>query len=142
VRPEHFRISPQGHATLIDLSLARRLESGECAAAPFGPDNAVYAAPETFSHQTCTAASDTYSLGIVLFEMLTGQLPFVAANPLELALLHRRHPPPAIRSLIPHASLELNELVRRMLAKQPLRRPSDEELVRWLAEVEIAELAR
>lgn len=141
VRPEHIVISPQGHATLIDLSLARRLQSGECDARTWPADEATYAAPEALGLGQWTAASDAYSLGITLFEALTGQPPFAAASPRELAQLHRRHAPPPLRRFMPAASLELNELVRRLLAKEPLRRPTAAEALRWLAEIEIDALA-
>ena len=70
----------------------------------------------------------------------TSEAPFVAADPKQLALSHRREAPPNVRQIRPQVSREIGELVRRMLAKEPLRRPSDEELVRWLAELEIEEL--
>jgi serine/threonine protein kinase len=142
VRPEHVIVSPQGHATLIDLTLARRLESGEC---DVGGDDSVvakYAAPEwSRSRGRLTAAADVYALGVILFELLTGEPPFGGRDALEVVAMHRTAAPPDVRSLRPEASLECAELVRRMLAKEPLRRPSDGESVRWLAEIEIAELA-
>ena len=54
--------------------------------------------------------------------------------------MHLRDRPPGVRDFLPHATLETAEVVRRMLAKDPLRRPSVTELVCWLAEIEIAEL--
>jgi serine/threonine protein kinase len=80
-------------------------------------------------------------LGIVLYEALAGRPPFAAADPQQLAAMHLRETPPSIRQLRPRVSLEVDELLHRMLAKEPLRRPSDEQLVRWLAELEIEELA-
>jgi serine/threonine-protein kinase len=142
VRPEHVDVSPQGHATLIDLTEARRIGTVECDAADLSRTAAAYAAPEAFSLRGClTAASDTYALGTVLFEALAGRPPFAAADPRQLAAMHLRAAPPNIRRLRPSASLEVGELLHRMLAKEPLRRPSDDQLVRWLAELEIEELA-
>jgi serine/threonine-protein kinase len=140
VRPEHVMISPQGHATVIDLSQARRLGTAEC-----DLDGALeaphYSAPETFgSRGQLNAASETYSLGIVLFEALAGRAPFVGTDPRRLARCHRSEAPPDLRQLRAGVSMEVDQLVRRMLSKEPLRRPSDEELVRWLAELEIEEL--
>jgi serine/threonine protein kinase len=141
VRPEHLVISPQGHATLIDLTQCRGLQTAECLPDGGLPVAAAYAPPEAFAHRgQWSAASDTYSLGVVLFEALAGQRPFAAPDPRRLAALHRGAAPPDVRQIRYDAPREVGELVRRMLAKQPLRRPSDEELVRWLAELEIAEL--
>jgi serine/threonine-protein kinase len=142
VRPEHVIVSPWGHATLIDLTQARRLESAECAAGDDFIGSRVYAAPEIFSTgRRLTTAADVYSLGILLFEALVGQPPFVGHSPREIAARHRSERPPDLRQWRPDASKEVSELVWRMLAKEPLRRPSAEQLVRWLAELEIAELA-
>jgi eukaryotic-like serine/threonine-protein kinase len=142
VHPEHVIVSPQGHATLIDLTQARRLESSECDVGGDASIAATYAAPEwSSSRGRLSAACDTYALGAVLFEMLTGHPPFAGHDAREVVAMHRTAAPPDLRSLRPEAPLECAELVRRMLAKEPLRRPSNEELVRWLAEIEIAELA-
>jgi serine/threonine protein kinase len=142
VRPEHILVSPQGHATLIDLTQARRLGSSEC---DLGDDlfhSLTYAAPDWYSSRRRLAkAADTYALGIVLYELITGQPPFVATNARQLIAMHRTGAPPELRQVRPEAAQQTSELVRRMLAKEPLRRPSDEELSRWLAELEIEELA-
>jgi serine/threonine protein kinase len=143
VRPEHVIVSPHAHATLIDLTLARRLDSHECDCGG-AQDNraATYEVPESFSsRRRLTTAADIYSLGIVLFELLTGQPPFSASSLRQLAICHQRQAPPDLRQIhlgLPH---DVAHLVRRMLAKEPLRRPSDEQLIRWLTELEIQALA-
>jgi serine/threonine protein kinase len=147
VLPEHIIVSPHAHATLIDLTLARRLGTDECDASQIPnvtTDNrcAMYAAPESFSSRhRLTTAADVYSLGILLFELLAGDPPFPAKSSRELAICHQRQAPPNLRQMRPGLSHDVAELVRRMLAKEPLRRPSDDQLIRWLAELEIAELA-
>jgi serine/threonine protein kinase len=142
LRPGHLIVSPQGRATLIDLTQARRLESSECDVRDSTPRAPLYAAPETFlSRGRLTAAADIYSLGVVLYETLTGRPPFASAAAERLGICHQSVAPPDLRQLRPDASLEVAELVRRMLAKEPLRRPTAEQLVRWLAELEIEELA-
>lgn len=142
VRPEHVVISPQGHATLIDLTFARRLGGAECAAEGAAGAAAGYSAPEAFVRRgRLTAAADIYSVGVLLYEALAGEPPFRAADPQQLAMRHRFEAPPELRRHCPRASREVSELVRRMLAKEPLRRPAANELVRWLAELEIEELA-
>jgi eukaryotic-like serine/threonine-protein kinase len=143
VRPEHVIVSPTAQATLIDLTLARRLESDECDCGE-ADDNrsATYAAPESFSsRRRLTAASDIYSLGILLFEILAGQPPFAAPSVRQLAACHQRQAPPDLRRMRLGLAYEVAQLVRCMLAKEPLRRPSDEQLIRWLTELEIQALA-
>jgi serine/threonine protein kinase len=142
VRPEHVIVSPQGQATLIDLTQARRLESSECDTPTQLSATAHYAAPECFlACGRINAVADIYSLGAMLFEALAGQPPFVASSPRELAHSHRREIPPNLRQIRSDISMEVSELCRRMLSKEPLRRPSADQVVRWLAELEIAELS-
>ena len=142
LRPEHVLVSPQGHATLIDLALARRLGTDECAAGLGQPASLAYLSPESFSaSRRVTAVSDTYCLGLLLYELVAGRLPFDRADPPHLAELHRSQAAPDVRAHRPEAPAELWQLLRQMLAKEPLRRPSDDELVRWLTELEIAALA-
>ncbi|MDX1947967.1 MAG: serine/threonine-protein kinase [Pirellulaceae bacterium] len=142
VRPENVRVSSRGQATLTDLGLARRIDTPECAADPTAWTDWRYTAPEAFASRGRLApASDIYSLGIVLFELLTGRPPFDGPSLKDLAKMQQSAAPPSARDLRPELSREVAELLGRLLAKEPLRRPSGAELVRSLAELEIAELA-
>ena len=141
VRPGHVIISPQGQATLLDLSLARRLGTDECAAELGRPESLAYVSPESLSPRGRTAAaSDTYCLGLLLYELLAVRLPFDLTDSVRLLEQHRSQAPQDIRAIRPETSPELWQLLRLMLAKEPLRRPSDEELVHWLTELEISAL--
>ncbi|HEY2412928.1 MAG TPA: protein kinase [Pirellulaceae bacterium] len=142
VRPDHVLLSPQGQVTVIDLMRARRRETAECDVADVAAIDAIYAAPEMSQHgRRQDSAIDVYSLGVALFEILTGRPPFECSSPRELMIKHRRDAVPDIRAARPDVTLEVAHLLRLMLAKDSLRRPTDEELVRWLAELEIAALA-
>jgi serine/threonine-protein kinase len=82
--------------------------------------------------------ADLYSLGASLFEWLTGQLPFEGHSAAELVAQHRQELPADLRGLAPHLPTRVAQLVRRLLAKEPLRRPqSPRELVDALAALEI-----
>jgi serine/threonine protein kinase len=141
IRPEHVIVAPDGHATLIDLGQARRLVTIECSVEEWPLTGPAYASPEAaVPRGTLSAASDTYALGVLLYELLAGRPPFQAADPQRLARAHRKELPADLRAVRPGVSLEVGELVRRMLAKEPLRRPSGDDLLRWLTELEIAEL--
>jgi len=142
VKPENIRIGPAGHATLIDLGLARQLGSESCSARYVLATTLAYAAPESFSEgEWLSGAADIYSLGIVLWELLTGRPPF-DAGAVEVVDLHRRQSPPDVRTLRDDVSEKLAEIVRLMLAKEPLRRPEAPRLVRMLVEQEIAALRK
>jgi serine/threonine-protein kinase len=98
-----------------------------------------YLAPEMIvSALRCDIRSDIYSLGVVLFEMLAGRLPFTGRTLAELATQHRQDRAPDLRRLVPHLPAGVIRLVREMLCKEPLRRPqSPRELIDRLWALEI-----
>ncbi|MFY9224284.1 MAG: protein kinase [Blastocatellia bacterium] len=81
-----------------------------------------YMSPEQYQNDPVSPATDIYSLGIILFEMLTGQLPFDEISPVSLALRHLSSPPPKVTSLMPKVPIEFEEIVNKALAKQPEKR--------------------
>jgi serine/threonine-protein kinase len=142
ISPDAISLSRSVHATLVELGLARRLKTSECQADAACCTDARYAAPECFAPtRELSAASDVYSLGVLLFELLAGRLPFAGSSRAELANQHAAARPPDVRSLRPVILSEVAQLVQRMLAKEPLRRPAASEAARWLAELEVEELA-
>jgi serine/threonine-protein kinase len=133
-------IARSGHATLGELGKARRINTDECLASSSLTDVGRLPPEVLVAHGRWSPASDVYCLGLLLFELAAGRMPFLADNAEFLARLHREQAPPDLREIRPSASRELAELVRRMLAKEPLRRPDAQTVARWLAEIEIAEL--
>jgi serine/threonine protein kinase len=139
VKPANVHVSPRGHVTLLDLGFARQAdESGRGLAERPVLGTPRYLAPEAARGTQADIRADLYSLGVMLFEMLAGRPPFDAADLGELVRLHRQQTARGIRSLAPTAPLKLDRLLRRLLAKQPLRRPqSPRELIDDLARLEI-----
>lgn len=142
VKPVNIMVSPAGHATLLDLGFARRIADARTAEShDVIAGTPVYCAPEFFCDRICLEpASDIYSLGATLFEMLTGQPPFNETNPADLAAAHLVRQPPDAKQLAPHLLPRLVRLLQRMLAKQPLRRPTTSELIDTLVALEIETL--
>ncbi len=140
VKPGNIFLSPRRHVTLLDLGFARRPSDGAAAADRGVLGTWHYLAPECIT--TAAAAdirSDIYSLGAVLFQVLSGRLPLEARSMAELAVQHRQATPPSLSGLVPHLPGDVVALVRRMLAKDPLRRvQTPAELVARLTSLEIA----
>lgn len=92
---------------------------------------AIIGTPRYMSPEQCTGAapltpaSDVYSLAVILYEMLSGVVPFTADTPLALAMKQVTQPPPSLREAVPTIPLELEQLVNHALAKNPLDRPPD-----------------
>ena len=139
VKPDNVLLSSTGHATLIDLGFARA--DGEDHTGAYGTvaGSFAYLAPEVVtSAYAAGPASDQYSLGVVMFELLAGQPPFSGSDPAELVAKHRGHKPPCIRSLRPDLPKPIASLVHTLLAKDPIRRTFRySELVERLVRLEI-----
>jgi serine/threonine-protein kinase len=99
-----------------------------------------YMAPEVLTAaMPVDIRSDIYSLGVVIYEMLSGRVPFQGRDPGELARQHRGSRVPDVRRLAPDVPAEAAALVREMVAKEPLRRPqTPRELIQRLIALEIA----
>jgi len=136
VKPSNIFVSPEGHATLIDFGFAHALsETRHWSTRPVvGTLN--YIAPEVVTSSLAAGVtSDLYSVGVTLYEMIAGRLPFCASAPDELVRLHREMTPECIRHNAPELPKPVASLVHRLLAKDPLRRPDSagvvaEELMR------------
>ena len=138
IKPSNIFLSPQGHVTLLDLGLARhRDETVEGPRAIAG--TGYYLAPEHVSSAfRPDIRSDIYSLGVVLYQLLAGRLPLEGATLEQMAVAHKQTAPLNLRRVVPHVPRRVAELVHRMLAKDPLRRPqSPSELVAELVRLEI-----
>lgn len=100
------------------------------------PGSPTYMAPERYSEIPYDGRADIYSLGVTLFEALTGRPPFLVAdgNPMKLALLHLSEPPPLLRTLRPEVPQKLEQAVLAALEKDHESRPEASELAGLLAQ--------
>jgi eukaryotic-like serine/threonine-protein kinase len=140
VKPSNIQVDPLGHATLLDLGFARRMDEEHEPAADDVAGTADYLAPEMVtSRLRVDGRADLYALGVVMFECLAGRLPFAAATTPEMVAAHVSAEPPPLREINPRVPNEVAALVRRLLSKDPRRRPATAvDLVDELARLEIA----
>jgi serine/threonine-protein kinase len=139
VKPTNILVAPTGHTTLIDFGFAQSpAEATRWTARPLAGTLA-YIAPEMVTSALAAGPrSDIYSLGVTLYEMLTARRPWESDDPGELATLHRQSRPPQLQLLRPELPEPVVELVQEMLAKDPLRRPTNaRELAARLVKLEI-----
>ncbi|MCS7060905.1 MAG: protein kinase [Anaerolineae bacterium] len=125
LKPQNVLITPERRAKVTDFGIARAYTAMIAERADVVWGTPQYYAPEQATGAPPTPASDVYSIGIILYEMLSGRLPFDARDSQELARLHLSAEPPALHLLNPNVTLQLEAIVRRALAKDPAQRYRD-----------------
>ncbi|MGH2997479.1 MAG: protein kinase domain-containing protein, partial [Gaiellaceae bacterium] len=134
VKPQNLLLRSDGTLKIADFGIARAAEASHLTAAGTILGTASYLAPEQAAGEEVTAAADLYSLGAVLYELLTGRPPYRFESLAELARKHAHEPITPVRELAQDVPDSLEDVVMRTLARLPEYRPaSAAELAQELA---------
>jgi serine/threonine protein kinase len=127
IKPANIMVTPEGRLLLADFGLVKIVAEGQSAqvritgvGAPVGtPD---YMSPEQVIGEEVDARADLYSLGIVLYQMVTGTTPFRGETPMQIAAQHLQVPPPSAQIMRPDLPIAAEQVLQRALAKRPADR--------------------
>ena len=143
VKPQNVLVDEEGTAKVTDFGIARTLDQDGLTADGRVLGTTDYVSPEQALGHPVTGSSDVYSLGIVLYEMLTGEVPFKGENQVAVAMKHVREELPDLQLHRPEVSSALAAVVDRATAKDLTRRYKDDtELIADLEDVLAVETAR
>jgi tRNA A-37 threonylcarbamoyl transferase component Bud32 len=143
VKPQNVLIDAEGSAKVTDFGIARTLDQEGLTADGRVLGTTDYVSPEQALGHKVTGQSDLYSLGIVLFEMLAGEVPFKGENQVAVAMKHVREALPDVQRVRPEVSSALAAVLDRATAKDLDRRYADDlELIADLEDVLAIETAR
>lgn len=119
VKPANIMMTSGGVAKVADFGIARALAGDSITHTAMVLGTAQYFSPEQAQNDPVDARSDLYSLGIVLYELLTGQVPFTGSSPVAIAYRHVKDPPVPPSRLNPRIPAPLEAIVLKLLAKHP-----------------------
>ena len=125
VKPANVMIDEDGWAIVTDFGIAKVHDAQHLTVTGTAIGTPHYMAPELFHDAPVTGASDQYALGIMAFEMLTGQKPFDATSYAAIITKHLVEPPPDLHVLRPDVPAPMVDAINRMLAKEPAERFPD-----------------
>jgi serine/threonine-protein kinase len=124
LKPQNILIDESGGARIVDFGIARSPQAESLTDPGVMIGTPQYMPPEQAEGEEVDERSDLYALGVVLYEMLTGELPFKGESPLAVAMKHKSEPPTDPRILNPQIPEDLARSILRCLEKDPGQRPA------------------
>ena len=120
IKPQNIMISREGKVKVADFGIAKAVSANTYTQNAIGSVH--YLSPEQARGGYCDEKSDIYSLGVTLYEMLSGTLPFAGENTVSVALLHIQSEPQPLRELVPGVQYSLDRIVQKCMQKRPENR--------------------
>jgi serine/threonine protein kinase/Tfp pilus assembly protein PilF len=140
LKPSNIMIDRDGNARIMDFGIARSIVGKGITGSGVMIGTPEYMSPEQAEGKDVNESTDLYSLGVILFEMVTGQLPFEGDTPLSIAVKHKTESPPDPQVVNPHISKNLRKFILKCLEKDPKKRCRNaEEMLLDLKKIELPE---
>lgn len=117
IKPQNIMILENGLVKITDFGIAMAMNATQLTQTNSVMGSVHYLPPEQASGQGSTLQSDIYSMGIVMYELITGELPFKGDNAVEIALKHLKEPIPDIREKVPNVPNSIVNIIKRSTAK-------------------------